>query len=91
MENTQNTPWYAKEKTWQTIREFFAWILCCYFIYQNKELDKEKTKILQAQIEIMSKSKETEMKSLEILQKAVNEKSNKNSDVEYNYSSNTRR
>lgn len=65
----------------QVIREFFAWILVIYFIYSNKELDKEKTEILKAQIEVLNREKDTQIKLLEITNKMVNDKNNQNNNT----------
>lgn len=74
MENQTPTPRWLSKENLQVIREFFAWLLVIYFVYQNKELDKEKTEILKAQIEVLNKTKETEAKQLQIIDKIINEK-----------------
>lgn len=77
MEPTNTTSKWLNREVWQVIREFFAYILVAYFIYQNKELDREKTEILKVQIEVLSKTKETEAKQLQIIDKILNEKSSR--------------
>lgn len=80
MENQTPTPKWLSRENLQVIREFFAWLLVIYFVYQNKELDKEKTEILKAQIEVLNRTKETESKQLQIIDKIINEKAVKNND-----------
>lgn len=85
MENQTQKPWYLNSSSLSTIREFFAWLLCIYMLYWNKQLDGEKTKILQVQIEVLQKQKENEIRLLQITDKIVN----KNESNQNDNSSNT--
>lgn len=84
--NQPQKPWYLNRETGQVVREFFAWILCIYMLYWNKQLDDEKTTILRAQIEVLQKQKESEERLLKITEKIVS-KNNENQNNQTNNSS----
>lgn len=69
--NTIPKTWFDRAKL-STLREFFAYLLVVYFLWQNKEIEREKTEILKAQVEVLSREKETQIKLLEITQKIIN-------------------
>lgn len=77
MENNAK-PWYLNRDVWALVEKFFVWMLNVYLLWQIKELDKEKTTILQTQIEISVKNKEIESRSLDLLEKVINERSSQN-------------
>lgn len=81
MEPTTAVKWLTKERL-QLIEKFIVYILLLYFIYESKQLDIEKTKILQQQIEVLSKGKESESQQLQIIDKLIHEKSTSDNTTE---------
>lgn len=78
MEPTPNTPRWLSKENLQVIREFFAWLLVIFFIYQNKQLQAEIAAIYKAQIQVLTGKADTESKQLQIIDKILNEKTSNN-------------
>lgn len=74
MEPTPNTPKWLSKENLQVIREFFAWLLVIFFIWQNKQLNAEIAAIYRSQIQILIGKGDTESKQLQIIDKIINEK-----------------
>lgn len=68
-------PWFTTKDFWQTVKEYFPWIMCCLFIYLYKKAEDEKSEIYKTQIEVLRDSKELNNKVLDLTQKLVDEKS----------------
>jgi len=81
MEPTTSAIKYLTKERLQLIEKFIVYILLIYFIYENKQSEIEKTKILQQQIDVLSKNKDSENQQLQIINKLVNAKPNSNDDT----------
>lgn len=83
MEPTTTAFKFLTKERLQLIEKFIVYILLLYFIYENKQGEIEKTKILQQQIEVLSKNKDSENQQLQIINKLINENPTNNSDSKH--------